>query len=135
MKVSSNYKLELRWSGVRYDTDDTAFLSECYFSGPVLKNTAKINSNDQILLDMTYQHKIMIPDFYQATLRWREVEYKGDRVFLKEATIKGKHVNSLEKLRANDWILIDCSKHEERSHPFWLVYWAEVRKADGAEKY
>jgi len=135
MKVITKYRLELHWDSVTYDDDDVVTLNGAYFAGPVLKEAAQIQPNDQLILDMTGQHMIFIPEYYQATLKWKGVDYKENRVFLKDATIKGKYVNSIETLKNNDWILIDCADHEERKHPFHLVYWAEVRKATGEEKF
>ena len=135
MRASRKYRLELRWSDVKYAEDNIACLEGAYFCGPVMKEAAKINPNDQLTIDMTEQHRLFIPDYYQAVLKWKDVEYKNDRVFLKEATLKGKFVNSIEKLRKADWILIDCADHVLKKHPFHLVYWAEVRKEDGEEKF
>ena len=135
MKVSLKYRLELHWDTVSYNDDDVASLHGAYFMGPVLKDAAQIQPNDKLILDMTEQHMIFIPEYYQATLKWGEVTYKEDRVFLKNATVKGKHINSLETLKDNEWVLIDCSDHEEKKHPFHLVYFAQVRREGGEEKY
>ena len=135
MKVSNRYRLELRWASVQYTADNVALLEGAYFCGPVLKDAAKINPNDQLTIDMTQQHLLFIPDYYQAVLKWKAVEYKEGKVLLGEATLKGKYVNSIEKLRKADWILIDCANHEVKKHPFNLVYWSEVRKEDGEEKF
>lgn len=135
MKVLNKFKLELRWKKVDYPAEGVAALKGAYFTGPVLKEAAKINPNDQLMLDMTYQHAIFIPEYYQALLKWKGVEYRGGKVFLKSATIEGKHINSVETLDADDFILIDCQEHEEKKHPFHLVYWAEVCKETGEEKY
>ena len=135
MKVLRKYRLELRWSDVKYTADNIALLVGAYFCGPVLKEAAKINPDDQLTIDMTQQHLLFIPDYYQAVLKWKGVEYKDDKVFLKDATLKGKYVNSIEKLRKSDWIFIDCANHEIKKHPFHLVYWSEVRKEDGEEKF
>jgi len=136
VRVLTKYRLELRWQSVEYPTDDVAVLKGAYFCGPVLQDAARINDDDQLTLDMTNQHLILfIPEYYQATLKWKGVEYKDDKVFLKDVTIKGKYVNSIETLRDTDWILIDCTDHDEKKHPFHLVYWAEVRRAEGPEKF
>lgn len=135
MRVFNKYRLELHWDSVEYSDDQTAVLKGAYFAGPVLKNAAKIADNDQLIVDLTQQHLLFVPDYYQALLKWGAVEYKEDKVLLKGVTIRGRYVNSLEKLGNNDWLLIDCKEHEEKKHPFHLVYWAEVRKEDGGEKY
>lgn len=137
MKVLTRYRLELHWDRVEYSKDDTAVLKGAYFTGRVLKNAARINEEDQLVLDMTAQHLILpaMADYYQAVLKWRGVEYKEDRVCLREACIKGKYVNSLEKLEDSDWVLINCKGHEEKDHPHLLVYWAEVHKRDKERKF
>jgi hypothetical protein len=135
--VLQKYKLELRWDAVEYNDEDLAVLKGAYFTGPVLKEAAQLRDEDQLTLDMTSQHAIFTPmaDYYHAILYWKGVEYKGDRIFLKEAWVRGKYVNSLETLENSNWILIDCAQHEEEKHPFHLVYWAKVMKAEGEEKY
>lgn len=152
MKVLSKYRLELHWKSVEYSNDDTAVLKGAYFTGPVLKEAAKLNEEDQLILDMTEQHQILVPDFYQAVLKWEGVTYKDDKIFLKEASVKGKYVNSVEKLENDNFILIDCKQHdtknympkqgkriapgvymEQYNHP--LVYWAEICKADKEKKF
>lgn len=135
MRVWTKYRLELHWDSVSYQEDGVAVLHGAYFSGPVLKDAARINDNDQLIVDMTTQHKIFIPEYYQASLKWSAVTYKDGKVFLSNATLKGKYVNSIDTLRDSDWLLIDCANHEEKKHPFHLVYWAEVRQREGAEKF
>ncbi len=135
MRILNKYRLELHWDTVEYPEDEVAVLKEAYFTGLVLKEAAQIQGDDQLMLDMTQQHQIFIPDYYQAVLKWKGVEYKGDKVFLKAATIKGKHVNSVETLNDTDFILIDCQQHEQEKHPFHLVYWAEVCKETKEAKY
>lgn len=137
MKVLSKYRLELHWDSVEYAEDDRAVLKGAYFCGAVLKDAARINDQDQLTLDMTKQHVILpaMEDYYQAVLQWKGVDYKDDKVFFKECSVKGKYVNSLEKLENEDWILIDCREHEEENHPFLLVYWSEVHKRDKERKY
>lgn len=135
MRVLNKYRLELHWDSVEYNRDDVAVLKGAYFEGPVLKEAAQLNEEDSIVLDMTSQHMIFIPDFYQSTLWWKGVEYKEGRIYLKEAWIKGKYVNSIETLRNNDWLLIDCKEHEMATHVFHLVYWAEVRNSEQEKKF
>ena len=137
MDVLTRYRLELHWDSVEIAEDDRAVFKGAYFTGPVLSDAAQINDDDQLTLDMTKQHAILAPtiDYYQAVLKWKGVDYKDDKVFLKEAWLRGKYVNSLEKLESDDWILIDCREHEEKNHPFLLVYWAEVYKKEKERKY
>lgn len=135
MRILNKYRLELHWDKVEYPDEELAILKGAYFSGPVLKDAAKINDNDQLLLDMTSQHSILIPDYYHAALKWGKVEYQRDKVFLKDSTIRGKYVNSIETLEDTDWIVIDCKEHEEAKHPFHLVYWAEICKKSKEKKF
>jgi hypothetical protein len=137
MDVLTKYRLELHWDSVEYSEDDVATLKGAYFTGPVLSDAAQINDPDQLILDMTKQHVILaaMEDYYQAVLTWKGVEYKEDKVFFKEARIRGKYINALEKLENDDWILIDCREHEEKNHPFLLVYWAEIYKKEKERKY
>ncbi len=135
MKVLSKYRLELHWESVAYPEEDVAVLTGAYFCGPVLDDSAKINEDDQLMLDMTGQHYVMIPDYYQAVLKWKGVEYRGSKVFLKGVSIQGKHVNSVETLNDSEFILIDCYNHEEKRHPFHLVYFAEICKENKEGKF
>ncbi len=135
--VLQKYRLELRWNSVEYPTDDLAILKDAYFTGPVLKDSAQLRDDDELILDMTSQHVIFTPmdDYYHGTLHWKGVEYRGDCIFLKEANIRGKYVNALETLEDNNWILIDCIQHEEEKHPFNLVYRSQVMTTVGQEKF
>lgn len=137
MDVLTKYRLELHWSSVEYNEDDLVVLKGAYFTGPVLSDAAKLNDVDKLTLDMTKQHAILpaMEDYYQALLNWKGVEYKEDKVYLKEVAIRGKYINSLEKLENEDWILIDCREHEEELHPYLLVYWGEIHKKEREQKY
>jgi len=135
MRVMNKYRLELHWDTVEYPEDNVAVLKEAYFTGPVLKEAAQLQGDDQLMLDVTQQHMVFIPDYYQAVLNWKGVEYRDNKVFLEKAMIKGKHINSIEALNDTDFILIDCKEHEEEKHPYHLVYWAEVCKENKEAKY
>ena len=137
MDILSKYRLELYWDTVEYNKEDMAVLKGAYFSGAVLEDAARINDDDQLTLDMTKQHVILpaMKDYYQAILKWKGVDYKNGKVFLKEAYIRGKYVNVLERLENDDWILIDCREHDEKLHPFLLVYWSEVHKKEKERKF
>jgi len=135
MQILNKYRLELHWDTVEYIRDDVARLKGAYFEGPVLQDSAKLNENDSLILDMTKQHMIFMPDYYQSTLRWEGVDYKDNRIYLKEVSIKGRYVNSIETLQDNDWIMIDCREHEMETHVFHLVYWAEVQNSEKEKKF
>ena len=135
MKVLNKYRLELHWDTVEYNRDDVAVLKDAYFEGPVLQEAAQLNEEDSLVMDMTNQHMIFMPDYYQATLSWKGVVYKEGRIYFKETHIKGKYVNSIETLKDTDWILMDCKEHEMATHVFNLVYWAEVRNSEQEKKF
>ena len=135
MFVSKKYRLELHWDSVEYNTDDIAVLKGAYFCGPVFADAARLRDEDGLVLDMTNQHQVFIPDYYHATLYWKGIEYKPDRVLLKVAWVRGKYINSISTLTDTDWVLIDCKNHDEAKHPYHLVYYAEVCKQGGEVKY
>jgi len=134
MKVLPKNRLELHWESVNYK-GESAILKGAYLCGPVFKDAAELRQNDSLVLDMTEQHKLLLPEYYQATLFWRQVEYKEEKVFLPGAMITGKYVNSTYTLRDTDWILIDCKNHDEKNHPYHLVYYSKVMKKEGEDKY
>ena len=135
MRILEKYRLELHWDTVEYNRDDVAVLKGAYFEGPVLQEAVQLNEEDSLVMDMTNQHMIFMPDYYQATLSWKGVVYKEGRIYFKETHIKGKYVNSIETLKDNDWILMDCKEHEMATHVFHLVYWAEVRNSEQEKKF
>ncbi len=154
MGILNKYRLELHWTSVSYNRDDVAVLQKAYFSGPALKDAEQLREEDNLILDMTEQHLIFPPmdDFYQAILDWKGVEYKGDKIFLKEAFIKGKYVNSIETLEDKDWIVIDCKEHDTKRmagrrgkkvapgayqtvYKHALTYRSKVMKVEGGTKY
>ncbi len=152
--ILTKYRLELHWESVSYNRDDVAVLKGAYFSGPVLEDVLQLQEEDVLTLDMTRQHLIFtsVEDFYQAVLNWKGVENKEDKIFLKEAYVRGKYINSIETLENKDWILIDCKEHDtakmmgrrgkrlargvyQTTYKHALVYWAQVMKAEGGQKY
>jgi len=154
MQVLNKYRLELHWKSVTYNKEEVAVLKGAYFSGAVLKEAMQLVEEDKLTLDMTKQHKIFasMDDYYQAVLNWKGVDYRRDKIFLKESWIEGRYVNSLEALGDKDWILIDCAAHDVEKyegkkgkkigpglyethyrHP--LVYWAEIYKDDKERKF
>ncbi|KKL89057.1 hypothetical protein LCGC14_1918550 [marine sediment metagenome] len=135
MRILEKYRLELHWDTVEYNRDDVAVLKGAYFEGPVLQEAVQLNEEDSLVMDMTNQHMIFMPDYYQATLSWKGVVYKEGRIYFKETHIKGKYVNSIETLKDTDWILMDCKEHEMATHVFNLVYWAEVRNSEQEKKF
>lgn len=154
MKVLSKYRLELHWDSIDYSQEGIASLKGSYFTGPVLKQAAQLNDQDQLLLDMSQQHVIFPPvtDYYQATLHWKGIAYQEDRVILKNAWITGKYVAKVEKFNDQDWLLIDCKGHDTEDYKpkkgkrvapglytkvykHQVVYYAEIQRKEGGEKY
>jgi hypothetical protein len=155
MQVLPKYRLELHWESVVYHQTEVATLKGAYFSGSALKDAEKLRDEDQLILDMTQQHWVFVPmqDFYQATLYWKGVEYRGDRIYLKEARLQGKYVNSIVPLKNDNWILIDCKEHDSKKmtvgkrgkklapgvyqtiYTHTIPYWAEIMKGTGEEKF
>lgn len=154
MQVLNKYRLELHWVSVSYNREDVAVLRGAYFSGPVLQDAEQVQIEDNLTLDMTDQHLIFPPmdGFYQVVLNWKGVEYREGKIFLKEAYVQGKYVNSIETLENNDWILIDCREHDtkkmagkrgrkvapgtyETLYKHALVYQAKIMKAKGEDKF
>ncbi len=135
MKIWEKYRLELHWKSVEYNRDDMAVFKGAYFEGPVLKEAAELVEEDSLVLDMTDQHSLLVPNYYQAILQWKGLRYEDARIYLKEAHIKGKYVNSIDTLKNDDYILIDCREHEMAIHIYHLVYWAEVRKNNRGSKF
>ncbi len=154
MRVLDKYRLELHWKSISYQTEDVAVLKGAYFSGPALEDAEPLQDEDNLTLDMTEQHLVFPPmaDFYQAVLNWKGVQYERDKIFLKEAYIKGKYINSIETLENKDWITIDCTAHDTKKmmgkrgkrvargiyatkYDHALVYWAEVMWTEDGKKY
>ena len=134
--ISDKYRLELHWSKVIYDREGMIkFINPC-FSGPGLKNSAKINDNDFISLDMTSQHTIFIPNYYIAKLSWEKATYLNNKVLLGDTTLMDKNINVTPKLKNDDYFVIDLKEHEEKTHAFNLVYYCEMRNnKDGYYDY
>jgi hypothetical protein len=116
------YQLELRWDTVEYEKEGLAIVRGAYFTGPALKISQQLNEQDEIKIDMTKQYFIFVPSFYIAKVKWNGIEYKDDRIYLKEVIIENKYVNSIPKLKDTDYFLIDTAKHEEETHAFHPNY-------------
>lgn len=128
------YRLELHWSGVSKIGDRVCSLTGAYFSGPALKIAKKINGNDSINIDVTPQYIKILASYYFINLQWKDVEYSGDKVLLKEAVLIGEYVNDVSNLEKQDTIIIDTQNHEEKVHVYNLVYKGQVLTKEGALK-
>jgi hypothetical protein len=121
--IGNKYSLELHWEKAVFNIDGICELVNAYFTGPVLSLAAKINSNDMIRIDFYSQYVYLVRTPYVAVLKWADVIYKDDRVYLDKCFIE--HVTELNKLPFllyDDWLLIDTSTHTIEQHPFNLVY-------------
>ena len=119
------YALELHWLNARYteDGDDIiVILDGAYFSGPALKIAAKIPSNDLISLDFTEQYAILLSNYHIATLRWGDVTYSGYIAYLSDAEIHISNNCDVPTFLSDDFLVIDTSLHEERTHSMYLNY-------------
>ena len=130
-RISEKYRLELHWNDVVYKTDGEAELSGAVFTGPVLREVDQMSSNDYMDLDFARQYIIFVKRFYIARLSWCEVIQKSGVIYLQNAVLKNKHVNSVPKINNDDYIVIDTSGHEDEKHQYNLVYPSYLIKHDG----
>ena len=115
------YRLELHWDKVEYK-EGVAQMTGAYFTGPVLQISQRLNEKDKINIDMTNQYTVFIPNFYIAELEWNGIRYEHDRIYLDNVRITNKSINSTPKLKHSDYFVIDTSKHEEQTHPYYMNY-------------
>ena len=115
------YRLELHWDRADFK-DGVVTLIGAYFSGPVLNISQRLNEKDQINIDMSNQYMVFVPNFYIAVVKWNGIRYEHDRVYLDNVRIENKHINSTPKLKHSDYFVIDTSKHEEQTHPYYMNY-------------
>ena len=119
------YVLELHWLNVRYiegDNDTIIHLDGAYFSGPVLRQALKINDNDSIKLDFTEQYAVLLKNYHIANLKWCEVVYSGNIAYLKDAHIHVSKICKVPSFLSDDFLVIDTSQHEEKTHAMYLNY-------------
>ncbi len=115
------YRLELRWDRADFK-DGVVTLTGAYFTGPVLNISQRLNEKDQINIDISNQYMVFVPNFYIAVVKWNGIRYEYDRVYLDNVRIENKHINSTPKLKHSDYFVIDTSKHEEQTHPYYMNY-------------
>ena len=124
------YRLELYWDDVVYRNDQEATIVGAYFCGPVLKDAAKIAAPDFINLDITPQLLTVFDSYYIVRLMWRGVRYCDNKVFLDEAILTNDYLKAMHKFERGDHIIIDTEDHEEKTHPYHLVYKSQVVRKD-----
>lgn len=120
----------MHWQDIEYHNNELAFLKGAYFSGPALKISKEIGAPDTINLDLTPQHLIVLDSYYIVKLVWTGVEYKDKVVFLKKAFVSNSELKKLHKLEKDDYLIINTEKHEEKIHPYNLVYESQVIRKD-----
>lgn len=130
-RVEDKYRLELHWTSVVYNVEAIANLNGAYFKGPVLKEVAEMEQQDSMHLDFKGQYICMVPFYYVAVLSWQGVNQTVEKISLDNVTLKNKNLNSVPKLRNDDYILIDTKEHDDVKHPYILTYPAYLLKFDG----
>ena len=119
------YSLELHWLNVTYIEEENNViirLNGAYFSGPALRIALKINNNELIRLDFTEQYAILLRNYHIATLKWGEVIYSGAIAYLKNSYIHVSKESEVPKFLNDDFLVIDTSLHEEKTHMIYLNY-------------
>jgi len=129
--ISEKFRLEIHWKKVKYEIDQIALIEGCYLSGPVLKEIAKLNDKDFIDLDFVNQYLIFLDHYYIARFSWAGIEYKLNKIFLKEVRLENVNLNVVPKLNNSDYIVIDTKDHEEEKHAYHFVYPAYLIRKDG----
>jgi len=129
-KVMDKYRLELHWSKVIYEQDDIALLKGAYFVGPVLKEAAQMNQEDQMRLDFRNQYILVLPRYYIATLSWKGVNQTTNKVILKNVILTNNYINAVPKLNDTDYILIDTTNHTDEKHQLYFNYDAYLLNVD-----
>jgi len=131
MFLGEKYRLEIHWKKVKYEVDQIALIEGCYLSGPVLKETVRLNDQDHIDLDFVNQYSIFVDHYYIARLSWNNVDYRSEKIFLRDVKLENKNLNVVPKLNKYDYIVVDTKDHEEEKHMYHFVYPAYLIKRDG----
>lgn len=119
------YVLELHWLNVSYSENEEGVvvrLDGAYFAGPALKIAAKIQNNETIKLDFTEQYVVLLNNYHIASLKWGEVIYSGNIAYLKDAYICVAKKYKVPNFLSDDFLVIDTSLHEEKTHSMYLNY-------------
>jgi len=129
--VSEKFRLEIRWQKVIYNQEGIAEFAGCYLSGPVLKEVAEMEQKDSIALDFGTQYAVFVPNYYVAKLSWEGARHTPNKIYLDNAILKNRYLNSVPKLNDNDYILVDTKNHEDEKHQYYLSYISYLVKSDG----
>ena len=131
--LSERFRLELHWNKVTYEQDGIAKLDGAYFSGPVMREVDQINTRDFMKLDFVNQYLVFTKDFYVAVLSWDGVSRIDNRIYLLKAELKNKHMDSVPKLKNDDYIVVDTKNHVAEKHQFFLNYPSYLIRSDGEQ--
>lgn len=131
MLLSERYRLEIHWNKIVYEQNEVAKIFGCYLSGPAVKEAAKMNGVDSIALDFANQYIVLLPHYYVAKLSWNGINQTPEKIVLLNTILEGKHINSIPKLRDNDYIVIDTQNHEDAKHFYHPTYSSYLIRYDG----
>ena len=121
--LSERFRLELHWKKCIHSKAGEMQFIDAYFSGPVLKQAAKLNDTDHIVLDFCNQTMIVVKNVYTGTFAWNGVEYKDDKIFLKAAILLyDEKLKNIPKLKDSDYLIIDTKNHENAKHNYNSLY-------------
>jgi hypothetical protein len=124
------YRLEVHWTSVEY-IEGECRLKDAYFTGPVLKLAEQIQPNDFIMLDFYKQYFIVVENVYIAKLSWEQIKYKDNKIYLNNCKLThDTEINKAPKLKAIDYMVIDCKNHEEETHSFFPNYKTHIINLD-----
>lgn len=129
--VAERFRLEIHWNKVVYNQEGTAKLEGCYLSGPVIKEVAEMNQKDVIALDFGNQYVVFTPNYYVAKLSWKGARHTSHRIYLDNAVLQNRFLNSVPNLNYNDYIIVDTKNHEDDKHQHHLSYPAYLIKFGG----
>lgn len=121
--LSERFRLELHWDKCIHNKAGEMHFTGAYFSGPVLKQTQRLNDSDHINLDFCFQTMILVNNVYVGTFAWNGVEYSKDKIHLKAATmLYDEELKNIPKLKDTDYLVIDTIDHENEKHNYNTLY-------------
>jgi len=129
--VSERFRLEVHWNKVIYDQEGIAKFERCYLSGPVIKEVAELNQRDVIALDFGNQYVVFTPNYYVAKLSWDGVRHTPHKIYLDNAILQNRFLNSVPNLNDDDYIIVDTKNHEDDKHQYHLSYPSYLIKFGG----
>ena len=112
--ISEKYRLEIHWDSVRYLDDGTVKLIGCYFTGPVLKDAAKLSDKDHMSLDFGSQYITFVGNYFIADFKWEGVRYIEDKnqISFSAASLSSRYPENIPVLTDNDYLVIDALDHD-----------------------